>query len=93
MPLEAGGVRRQLAVMAARLPDVQAGAPRKLVAEQRSEPLASELRAGLSEEEVQALIAQTAYLRARARGLERDYAQEDWVAAEAEVMTWLGLWP
>ena len=79
--------------MAAKLPDVQAGAPRKLVAEQREEPFATDMRAEISEDELHALIAQVAYLRAKERGLARDYAEEDWIAAEAEVMTWLGLWP
>lgn len=74
-------------------PDVQAGAPRKLVSEQRAEPLATELRSLPSDEEVRALIAEAAYHRARKRGFAPGHELEDWVEAEAEVMTKLGLWP
>jgi hypothetical protein len=76
-----------------RIPDTQAGAPRKLVSEQLEEPLASELRAGLSEEEIRTLVAEAAYERARRRGFAPGHEEEDWLVAEAEVMTRLGLWP
>jgi hypothetical protein len=75
-----------------RLPDQQAGAPRKLVTEQREAPLASELRAPLTHDEVQALIRQAAYYRALKRGFAPGHELEDWVEAEAEVMMKLGLW-
>jgi hypothetical protein len=75
-----------------RLPDQQAGAPRKLVTEQRETPLASELRAPLSHDEIQALVRQAAYYRALKRGFAPGHELEDWVEAEAEVMTKLGLW-
>jgi hypothetical protein len=74
-------------------PDVQAGAPRKGVSEQRAEPLASELRSPPSQEEIRALIAEAAYHRARKRGFAPGHELEDWVEAEAQVMTNLGLWP
>ena len=74
-------------------PDVQAGAPRKLVSEQRAEPLASDLRSTPSEEEIRALVAEAAYERARRRGFAAGREFEDWVEAEAEVMRRLGLWP
>lgn len=73
-------------------PDQQSGAPRKLVSEQLEEPLASELRAPLSDEEIRRLIAEAAYYRALRRGFVPGYAVEDWIEAEAEVMTRLGLW-
>jgi hypothetical protein len=73
-------------------PDQQAGAPRKLVSEQREAPLASELRAPLSDEEIRQLITQAAYYRARRRGFAPGHEFEDWIEAEAEVMTRLGLW-
>lgn len=76
-----------------RKPDVQAGAPRKPVSEERAEPLASELRASLTQEEIRALIAEAAYHRARQRGFAPGHELEDWVEAEAQVMTRLGLWP
>jgi hypothetical protein len=78
--------------MAAKHPDVQAGAPRKLVSEQREAPFESNLRAGLTHEEIRGLIAEAAYLRAKRRGFAPGHDAEDWVAAEAEVMTRLGLW-
>jgi hypothetical protein len=73
--------------------DVQAGAPRKLVSEQRAEPLASELRSLPSHDEIRALIAEAAYHRARQRGFAPGRELQDWIEAEAEVMTRLGLWP
>jgi hypothetical protein len=73
-------------------PDQQAGAPRQPLTEQREEPLASELRAPLSDDQVRELIAQAAYERARKRGFAPGYELEDWFEAEAEVMTKLGLW-
>jgi hypothetical protein len=73
--------------------DVQAGAPRKPVSEQRAEPLASELRSPPSHDEIQALIAEAAYYRAKRRGFAPAHEVEDWIEAEAEVMTRLGLWP
>ena len=76
-----------------RKPDVQTGAPRKPVSEERAEPLASELRASLTQEEIRALIAEAAYHRARQRGFAPGHELEDWVEAEAQVMTRLGLWP
>jgi hypothetical protein len=79
--------------MATKLPDAQAGAPRKLVSEQRAEPLATNLRAELTDEEIRALIAEAAYYRAQKRGFKPGHEDEDWAEAEAEVMTRLGLWP
>ena len=73
--------------------DVQAGAPRKLVSEQRAEPLASELRSPPSHDEIRGLIAEAAYHRARQRGFAPGRELQDWIEAEAEVMTRLGLWP
>ncbi len=64
-------------------PDQQAGAPRKLVSEQR---------APLSDEEIRALVAEAAYERARKRGFAPGHEFEDWIEAEAQVMTRLGLW-
>jgi hypothetical protein len=76
----------------AKHPDQQAGAPRKPVTEQREEPLASELRAPLSEDDIRALVAEAARQRARKRGLAFGYTEEDWIEAEVEVMTQLRLW-
>jgi hypothetical protein len=73
--------------------DVQAAAPRKLVSEQREAPLASNLRAEIPEDELRAQIAEAAYYRAQKRGFSPGYEQKDWIEAEAEVMTRLGLWP
>jgi hypothetical protein len=73
-------------------PDRQAGAPRKLTTEQREAPLASELRASLTDDEIRALVAEAAYQRARKRGFAPGHEFEDWLEAEAEVMTRLGLW-
>ena len=73
--------------------DVQAGAPRKPLSEEREEPLATELRAPLTHEEIRALIAEAAYHRARERGFAPGHELEDWIEAEAQVMTRLGLWP
>ena len=74
------------------MPDLQAGAPRKPVSEQREAPLASELRAPLTPEEIHALIAEAAYYRAQRRGFVPGHEVADWIEAEAEVMTRLGLW-
>jgi hypothetical protein len=78
--------------LATKSPDVQAGAPRKLVSEQRAEPLASELRSTLTDDEIRALVAEAAYHRARRRGFAPGHELEDWIEAETEVMTRLGLW-
>jgi hypothetical protein len=75
-----------------RPPDRQAGPPRKPVSEQREAPLASELRAPLDPDEVQALIRQATDYRARKRNLAPGRELEDWLEAEAEVMMRLGLW-
>lgn len=76
-----------------RKPDVQAGAPRKPLSAQLAEPLATALRAPLGHEEIRALIAEAAYHRARQRGFAPGHELEDWVEAEALIMTNLGLWP
>jgi hypothetical protein len=73
--------------------DVQAGAPRKLLAEQREAPLQSNLRAELPQEELRRQIAEAAYYRAQRRGFAPGREEQDWIEAEAEVMTRLGLWP
>jgi hypothetical protein len=44
----------------------------------------------LSEEELQAMIARAAYLRAEKRGFEPGHEEEDWLAAEAEIKNVLG---
>ena len=72
--------------------DVQAGAPRKLLTEQREAPFESNLRAEIAEEEVRRQIAAAAYYRAQRRGFAPGYEHQDWIEAEAEVMTRLGLW-
>jgi hypothetical protein len=73
-------------------PEQQAGAPRQLTTEQREAPLASELRAPLTDDEIRALVAEAAYERARNRGFAPGHEFADWLEAEAEVMTRLGLW-
>jgi len=73
-------------------PEQQAGAPRRLTTEQREAPLASELRAPPTDDEIRALVAEAAYERARKRGFAPGHEFEDWLEAEAEVMTRLGLW-
>ena len=72
--------------------DLGAGAPRELITEQREEPFQSNLRAGLAPEELHRLIAEAAYYRAQRRGFSPGYEEQDWIEAEAEVMTRLGLW-
>ena len=72
--------------------DLQAGAPRKLVSEQREAPLVSELRAPLSNQQIRELIAEAAYYRALRRGFAPGHELADWIEAEAEIMTRLGLW-
>jgi hypothetical protein len=78
--------------MAARLPDIQAGAPRKFVTEQREAPFEANLRAEIPPEELRRLIAEEARCRASRRGLAMGYEEKDWLEAEAHVMTKLGLW-
>jgi hypothetical protein len=73
--------------------DTQAGAPRKLLTEQREAPFESNLRAEISDEELRRQIAEAAYYRAQKRGFAPGYEEKDWIEAEAEVMTRLGLWP
>jgi hypothetical protein len=73
-------------------PDQQAGAPRQPLTEHREAPFLGNLRAQLSDEEIRSLIAQAAYYRARKRGFVPGYELKDWLEAEAEVMTKLGLW-
>jgi hypothetical protein len=73
--------------------DVQAGAPRKLLTEQREAPFESNLRAEISHEELRGQIAAAAYYRAQRRGFASGCEERDWIEAEAEVMTRLGLWP
>jgi hypothetical protein len=72
--------------------DVQAGAPRKLLTEQREAPFESNLRAEISHEDLRRQIAEAAYYRALRRGFAPGYEERDWIEAEAEVMTRLGLW-
>lgn len=72
--------------------DLQAGAPRRPVSEQREAPLESELRAPLSSQQIRELIAEAAYYRALRRGFAPGHELDDWIEAEAEVMTRLGLW-
>jgi hypothetical protein len=48
-------------------------------------------QAQMSRDELEALIAQAAYLRAERRGFTPGQEIDDWVAAEAEVITRLGL--
>jgi Protein of unknown function (DUF2934) len=74
------------------LHDVQAGAPRKLVSEQREAPFQSNLRAEIAQDELYGLIAEEARARALERGLALGYEEKDWLEAEARVMTRLGLW-
>jgi hypothetical protein len=75
-----------------KLPDQAAGAPRKPLTEHREEPFAGNLRAELSQEEIHTLVDEAARERAHKRGLASGYTDEDWVEAEAQIMTELGLW-
>jgi hypothetical protein len=75
------------------LPDVQAGAPRKLVSEQRAAPLHSNLRAEISDDELRQQIAEAAYYRAKQRGFAPGYELKDWIEAEADILNKLGLQP
>ena len=43
-------------------------------------------------EELRTQIAEAAYYRAQKRGFAPGYEDRDWLEAEAEVMTRLGLW-
>jgi len=50
-------------------------------------------RADVSPDELRKLISEAAYYRAKQRGFAPGHELEDWVEAEAQVMTRLGLWP
>jgi hypothetical protein len=50
-----------------------------------SAPKAGRLRQGITLEERQRLIAESAYLRAERRGFQGGDPREDWIAAEAEI--------
>lgn len=61
------------------------GSPEAAAIESRMERLEANPRARISPEERHRLIAETAYFRARLRGLGDAAEVEDWLAAEAEV--------
>jgi hypothetical protein len=73
--------------------DTQAGAPRKMVSEQREAPLRANVRAGLADDELRKQIAEGAYYKAKQRGFAPGYELKDWIEAEAELMTRLGMQP
>ena len=50
-----------------------------------STPFRQDARAEVSAEEVQKLVAEAAYFRAKQRGFAPGHELDDWVAAEAEV--------
>jgi hypothetical protein len=52
--------------------------------------LTSEARVKMSTEQIQQLIAETAYFKAKERGFAPGYELEDWIQAEAEVQRRLG---
>lgn len=66
----------------------RAAAPRS--PKETGEEMAPSARIELSREELQKLISEAAYYRAKQRGFEPGHEVEDWVQAEAEVMRRLG---
>jgi hypothetical protein len=78
--------RRKAPRKATPKPDTKAAAPRNPTSEQRSAPMAGDLRTEMSPEETRRLIAEAAYYRAKQRGFEPGHEIEDWVEAESEVM-------
>jgi hypothetical protein len=71
--------------------DNQAGTARKPPAKQREASSRGDTRQELSGEELHRLIAEAAYYRAQQRGFSSGYEEKDWLEAEAQVMTRLGL--
>jgi hypothetical protein len=83
-------------------PSNSGAAPRAGTTERRASPRrtpakdagpgdqAAEGPASLSQEDLQALIARAAYLRAEKRGFAPGHEEEDWLAAEAEVKSLIG---
>jgi hypothetical protein len=65
-------------------PPSRAGAPRS--AKEITESMTPEARVQLSREELQKLISEAAYYRAKQRGFQPGHELEDWIQAEAEVM-------
>ena len=62
-------------------------APAKAAAAPRStKEITPDARVELSREELQKLISEAAYYRAKQRGFEPGHELEDWIQAEAEVM-------
>jgi hypothetical protein len=73
--------------------EAKAAAPRKTTSAQRKAPLESSLQEAVSDDELRGLIAETAYYKAQQRGFQPGYEQRDWLEAEAEVMSRLGIRP
>ena len=57
------------------------------------EPFTGSARAETSAEELNKLIAESAYFRAQERGFAPGYELQDWIEAEAEVMIRIGRSP
>ena len=60
--------------------------PRKTTPPTPKTPSRSAARVELTREELQKLISEAAYFRAKKRGFEPGHELEDWIQAEAEVM-------
>jgi Protein of unknown function (DUF2934) len=59
-------------------------------AEPQASPFGAHARAEVSADEVRKLIAEAAYYRAKKRGFTPCHEVEDWVQAEAEVLSRIG---
>lgn len=67
-----------------------AAKPAAKPASQPPTPFTSNARAEVSPEELRKLISDAAYFRAKQRGFAPGYELEDWIQAEAEVMSRIG---
>lgn len=61
-------------------------APTRAAAPRTSKELTPEARVELTRDELNKLISEAAYFRAKQRGFEPGHELEDWIQAEAEVM-------
>lgn len=65
-------------------------APRRTPKTAKSQSFSANARAEVSPEELRKLISEAAYFRAKQRGFTPGYELEDWIQAEAEVMSRIG---
>jgi len=60
--------------------------PTRAAAPRTNKEISPDARVELTREELQRLISEAAYFRAKQRGFEPGHELEDWIQAEAEVM-------